>query len=154
MINKILAVAFTLVLLSGCKGASNGSFQGWNSSMSRDEAQSWLSQNVGDTVYFDTDSSKIDESANTVLSKQADWFKNADHKFTLTLEGHCDSRGSREYNLALGERRANAAKKALVSLGVDAEKVSTISYGKEKPAVAGEGSDVWAKNRRAYTKLN
>ena len=73
---------------------------------------------------------------------------------TVTIEGHCDDRGTREYNLALGERRANAVKKALVALGVAANRVQTISYGKERPIVAGDNEEAWAQNRVGITVIN
>src|SRR5579863_6857258 len=95
-----------------------------------------LVQNVGDRVFFDFDKSDIKPEGRTVLQRQADWLKKYPN-VTVTVEGHCDPRGTREYNLALGERRATAVKKMLVALGIPANRVSTISYGKERPAVVG-----------------
>lgn len=100
------------------------------------------------TVHFKLDSSSIDAENRKVLSDNASWMKG--HKaVTIQVEGHCDSRGSVEYNLALGERRAKAVKDYLVSLGVDSKHLTIISYGKEKPLVAGDSEDAWTKNRRA-----
>jgi peptidoglycan-associated lipoprotein len=110
-------------------------------------------QNVGDRVFFDFDKSDIKSEGQQTLQKQADWLKKYP-KYTVTIAGHCDDRGTREYNLALGERRANAAKQALIALGVPAARVSTISYGKENPDPVGDNDAAWAQNRRAVTVLN
>jgi peptidoglycan-associated lipoprotein len=111
---------------------------------------SQLSQDVADRVFFATDSSEIDPTAQAVLAKQADWLKSR-ATLKITVEGHCDERGTREYNLALGERRANATKDYLVAQGVPADRITTISYGKERPAVDGHNEAAWAQNRRAVT---
>lgn len=103
-----------------------------------------------DRIYFDTDSSEVDSSDQATLQSQAAWLGRYSQK-RVTIEGHCDERGTREYNLALGERRANAAKNALVALGVPADRVTTISYGKERPDAVGSDEDAYAKNRRAVT---
>ncbi|PIR33793.1 MAG: peptidoglycan-associated lipoprotein, partial [Alphaproteobacteria bacterium CG11_big_fil_rev_8_21_14_0_20_44_7] len=95
-----------------------------------------LAPGVYDTVYFATDSSVLDSGAKEVLNAQASWLKD-NAVLDIVVEGHCDERATREYNLALGERRANAIKRYLISSGVDSSRVSTISYGKERPAVAG-----------------
>jgi peptidoglycan-associated lipoprotein len=110
-------------------------------------------QNVGDRVFFDFDKSDIKPEGRTVLQRQADWLKKYPN-VTVTVEGHCDERGTREYNLALGERRASAVKKMLVALGVATNRVSTISYGKERPAVVGSTEAAWAQNRRGVTVIN
>jgi len=110
-------------------------------------------KNVGDRVFFDFDKSDIKPEGRQVLQRQADWLKKYPN-VTVTVEGHCDERGTREYNLALGERRATAAKKMLVALGVPAARISTISYGKERPAVVGSNEAAWAQNRRAVTVIN
>jgi len=103
-----------------------------------------------DTVYFDTDKYNIDADDQAALAQQAQWLAKYPAK-RATIEGHCDERGTRDYNLALGERRANAAKNYLVSLGVDASRLSTISYGKERPVALGSDEASWTKNRRAVT---
>jgi peptidoglycan-associated lipoprotein len=103
-----------------------------------------------DTILFDTDRYNIDPTDQQALAAQAGWLAKYPAK-RATIEGHCDERGTREYNLALGERRANAAKNYLVSLGVDAARITTVSYGKERPAALGSDEDSWAKNRRAVT---
>ena len=110
-------------------------------------------QNVGDRVFFDFDKSDIKPEGRTTLQRQADWLKKYPN-VTVTVEGHCDERGTREYNLALGERRATAVKRMLVALGIPTNRVSTISYGKERPAVLGSNDAAWAQNRRGVTVVN
>ncbi len=110
----------------------------------------FLSQAGSDTVHFATDSSDVDAEAQGILTKQAAWLQKFPN-VRVTLEGHCDERGTREYNLALGDRRANAAKAFLVNLGVPAERITTISYGKERPLSTGSDESAWAQNRRAVT---
>jgi peptidoglycan-associated lipoprotein len=105
---------------------------------------------LGDTILFDTDRYNIDSEDQGVLQSQAQWLARYPEK-RVTIEGHCDERGTRDYNLALGERRANAAKNYLVSLGIDASRITTISYGKERPIALGSDEASWAKNRRAVT---
>lgn len=103
-----------------------------------------------DTIYFETDRFNIDNEDAAALATQAEWLLRYPAK-RATIEGHCDERGTREYNLALGERRATAAKSYLASLGVDASRLATLSYGKERPAALGSDEASWAKNRRAVT---
>jgi len=103
-----------------------------------------------DTIYFDTDKYDVDAQDQQALSRQAQWLMQYPAK-RATVEGHSDERGTREYNLALGERRANAAKNYLISLGVDPSRISTISYGKERPIALGSDEQSWAQNRRAVT---
>lgn len=106
--------------------------------------------NVGDRVFFDFDKYNLKPDARETLERQAAWLKRYP-AVTVAIEGHADERGTREYNLALGERRANAAKDYLLALGINPNRVSTISYGKERPAVAGSNETAWAQNRRAVT---
>ena len=103
-----------------------------------------------DTIYFDTDMFNIGAEDQAALAQQAAYLRQYPN-VRATVEGHCDERGTREYNLALGERRANAAKNYLVSLGVPAERVTTVSYGKERPVALGSDETAWARNRRAVT---
>lgn len=100
------------------------------------------------TIYFDYDKSSLSAASREALKGNAEWIKK-NSKVTVQIEGHTDSRGSIEYNLALGERRANAVKSYLQSLGVSAGRIKTISYGKERPLVTGESEEAWSKNRRA-----
>ncbi len=108
---------------------------------------------VGDRVYFDYDSAELDSDAQELLQHQAAWLKQY-KKTSITIEGHCDERGTREYNLALGEKRAQAVKSYLNGLGVDSSSISTISYGKERPAVVGSHDGAWSQNRRSVTVVN
>ncbi len=109
--------------------------------------------NVGDRVFFDYDKSVIAAQAQTTLRRQADWMRlNPDT--TVTIEGHADERGTREYNLALGERRAMAVRNYLVALGVDPNRLATISYGKERPALVGHNEAAWSQNRRGVSVVN
>lgn len=103
-----------------------------------------------DTIFFDTDRYNVDAADAAALTAQAQWLMKYPGK-GATIEGHADERGTREYNLALGERRATSAKNYLVSLGIDAARLTTVSYGKERPAALGADEDSWAKNRRAVT---
>ena len=132
-------------------GANDGA--GYNNGGVGSELQgageSELAPGVRDTVYFVVDSSSIDGEAQRVLDKQAAWIKQSGTR--VLVEGHCDERGTREYNLALGERRANSIKQYLVAQGVDANSVETISYGKERPIAEGSSEDSWQRNRRGVT---
>ncbi|MGZ5791313.1 MAG: peptidoglycan-associated lipoprotein Pal [Croceibacterium sp.] len=106
--------------------------------------------NGRDVIYFDTDKYDIDSDDAAALRQQAQYMLQYPN-IRATIEGHCDERGTREYNLALGDRRANAAKNYLVSLGVPAARLTTVSYGKERPVALGSDEASWAKNRRAVT---
>lgn len=104
-------------------------------------------------VYFGYDRYDLSSDARSGLQAQAAWLQ--DHtSVKVTVEGHCDERGTREYNLALGDRRANSVKNYLVALGVDPSRIHTVSYGKERPVVTGSGEFSWSKNRRGYTRVN
>lgn len=116
-------------------------------------SQEDLVANVGDRIFFDYDSATVASSAQQTLSRQAEWLA-ANPSVSITIEGHCDERGTREYNLALGERRAAAVKNYMISLGVDRSRISTISYGKERPEELGSSESAWSKNRRAVTVVN
>lgn len=109
--------------------------------------------NVGDRVFFGFDSTVLTTEAQHILTAQARWL-NAYPHITITIEGHCDERGTREYNLALGERRAVAARNYLESSGVNPKRISVISYGKERPEILGSNEQAWAQNRRAVVVIN
>ena len=105
---------------------------------------------TSDTIHFDTDRYNVDVQSQAILQSQAQWLARYPDK-KITIEGHCDERGTRDYNIALGERRANAAKNYLTSVGIDASRITTVSYGKERPVALGSDEESWAKNRRAVT---
>ena len=108
-----------------------------------------VAENIFETVYFDFDNSDLRQDARDVLSKNAETILKSLAGAKIQIEGHCDERGSAEYNLALGERRAKSVQSYLTTLGVKSENLSIISYGKEKPAVNGSDEAAWSKNRRA-----
>jgi len=110
--------------------------------------------NVGDRVWFDTDSTELTAKSRATLDKQAQWLNNYSQYSQFTIEGHADERGTREYNLALGARRAQAVHDYLVSRGVAANRMHTISYGKERPVALCDDISCWSQNRRAVTVLN
>ena len=108
---------------------------------------------VGNTVYFGFDSAELSGSAQATLDRQAA-FLNVNPALVVIVEGHADERGTREYNLALGDRRATAVRDYLLAKGLNSARIRTVSYGKERPAVSGSNEDAWEKNRRAATVLN
>ena len=108
---------------------------------------------VGDRVLFGYDSSELDDDDRSVLDNQAK-FLNQNPSLKVTIEGHCDERGTREYNLALGEKRASAVKDYLISVGINSERVSVVSYGKERPQVLGSNKAAWSMNRRSVTTID
>lgn len=112
-----------------------------------------LKQNVGDTVHFAYNEYNIEDSDKATLQRQAAWLAKYP-SVRFTIEGNCDERGTREYNLALGARRANAVKEYLVSLGVSAARLETISYGKERPICTESTEDCWAQNRRGVSTIS
>ncbi len=112
-----------------------------------------LTVDVGDRVFFDFDKYSLKAKARQTLERQATFLKN-NAGVKVVLQGHADERGTREYNLALGERRASAAKNYLVALGINPNRITIISYGKERPAVAGSNEAAWSQNRRAVTTID
>ena len=154
MKNKYLSLFFAgILLISGCEttggSSSSGSTPGYEYGASKQaNLQAYLQNEIGDRIYFETDKHNISSASAFVLEAQANWLKST-QGFQLLIEGHCDERGTREYNLALGERRGNSVKEFLSSLGVDPGRLTVISYGKERPAAEGSTSESWAENRRA-----
>ena len=144
---------------SGSSSTSSTSSSGSSSSSASSSAAAGTDSaadklaSIGNTVYFSYDSAALDGNSQATLYRQAA-FLNGNPSLTVTIEGHCDERGTREYNLALGERRAAAARDYLLAQGVDPARIKVISYGKERPALAGSNEESWAKNRRAATVLN
>ena len=114
------------------------------------ETVEYLANGVPDRVFFATNKSKLTTAARDTLRKQATWLRK-NKKITVTIEGHADERGTREYNLALGERRANAAKDYLMTYGVSGKRLSVISYGKERPVNPASSPLAWSQNRRSVT---
>jgi peptidoglycan-associated lipoprotein len=108
---------------------------------------------VQDRIFFGYDSTNLSDDAKKILTTQVEWLK-SDPSIKVIIEGHCDERGTREYNIALGEKRANAVKKFLITSGIDALRIKTVSYGKERPAFFGNNEESMAKNRRAVTVVN
>jgi peptidoglycan-associated lipoprotein len=142
---------------SGAGGAGDASRGGIASSALPGEpvpgTQEDLEVSVGDRVFFAYDSAVLSPIATQTLDRQAAWLKQYSD-IVLTVEGHTDERGTREYNLALGDRRANAVKNYLVALDIDAVRILTISYGEERPAEPGNDETAWAKNRRAVSVVS
>jgi peptidoglycan-associated lipoprotein len=151
---KIFGALAALALLGACSsGDQNAAASGAGSAANagpRPGSQEDLVANVGDRVFFDTDRSNIRADQRTVLERQGGWLGRYP-QVQVTVEGHADERGTREYNLALGQRRANSARDVLVASGVAPARISTISYGKDRPAALGSDEQAWAQNRRAVT---
>src|SRR6056300_1767988 len=172
MFQRLLAMCAVAFLFTACETASNvaGDSASGSSSSSATAAGSTSSSasssttatqmsdaeklaQVGNTVYFGFDSSELAGEAQATLDRQAA-FLNVNPTMVVIIEGHADERGTREYNLALGDRRAVAVRDYLLAKGLNAARVRTVSYGKERPAVSGSNDEAWAKNRRAATVLN
>ena len=137
------------------KSSSSSSVESQSQSKSAEilpGSQADLVSNVGDRVLFEYDSSDLTPEARRTLERQAAWLKRYSN-VSVTVEGHCDERGTREYNLALGERRATAVSNFLVALGINSARIMTISYGKEKPVALGSNDTAWSQNRRGVTRL-
>jgi peptidoglycan-associated lipoprotein len=157
MKEKLIGVVATLLLLAACSSPPpaptappSGPPPGPASGAIVPGSQEDLKATAGDRVYFKFDRSDIGPEAQQILERQADWLKHYSN-VAVTIEGHCDERGTREYNLALGERRAHAAKSVLVAAGIAPSRISTISYGKDRPVALGSNEEAWALNRVAIT---
>ena len=156
MKNKYLSLLFaSFLIVSGCETIGGSSSSSDSPSYAYGDSkqanlQGYLQNEIGDRIYFETNKHNINSAAAFTLEAQANWL-NSTPGFQIIIEGHCDERGTREYNLALGERRANSVKEFLVSLGVEPGRITTISYGKERPAADGSTSEAWAENRRSVT---
>jgi peptidoglycan-associated lipoprotein len=163
---KIVTALAAVLLLAACSskpaqtgGANTGGTTSTNQTSTASAPQApaagsveEFTQSVGDRVFFGFDRYDLTAEAQAQLQKQATWLKTYP-QYRFVIEGHCDERGTREYNLALGERRATAVKNYLVALGIDVGRMQTISYGKERPAVLGSDEAAWAQNRRAVIVL-
>ncbi len=160
MTNRFLALVSGILLLAACEtapgdgsGADGSGAGGYGSGSTAPGTQGDLEKNVGDRVFYGYNSSVLTAEGQATLQRQATWL-NEHSSVSVVIEGHCDERGTRAYNLALGERRAAAAKNFLTSLGVNASRVTTVSYGKERPAAVGSDESSWAQNRRAVTVIS
>ena len=153
-LSLIAAVALVAACESAPKDAGTGAGTGAATQSSiRPGSQEDLVVNVGDRVFFGLDRYDLAPEARATLDRQASWLKQYPN-VTVTIEGHADERGTREYNLALGERRANSVKNYLAAGGINPSRVKVISYGKEKPAVLGSNEAAWAQNRRGVTVVD
>ena len=138
------------ILLSACATSKKASTQLEGDVYSGTDTVEYLASGVSDRVFFATNETVLTTASRETLRKQAGWLrKNSD--ITIVLEGHADERGTREYNLAIGERRANAAKDYLMTYGISASRISVLSYGKERPVDSGSNPLAWSKNRRSVS---
>ena len=156
---KFLSIFAALLMLGACETASTGGDASGSGASSGDAqapvpgTQEDLVVNVGDRVFFGFDEYTLTGEAQATLDRVAAWMQ-SNPSVTVMVEGHADERGTREYNLALGERRANAAMNYVAALGVDPGRMRTVSYGEERPAVIGSNEQAWAQNRRAVFVVN
>ena len=144
---RILSVLAAVALVAACETTDGG-----GAGTVVPGSQQDLVVNVGDRVFYDFDKFNLKPEARKTLERQANWLKKYPN-IRVLVAGNCDERGTREYNLALGERRANSAKTYLVSLGIGADRIRTISYGKERPTALGSNEAAWAQNRNAITSV-
>jgi peptidoglycan-associated lipoprotein len=149
---KFAAVIFGAVVIAGCAKHDADPTNAMASAAVPGSQQDFV-VNVGDRVFFDTDSSDLSEQARATLDKQAEWLTHYS-QYAFTIEGHADERGTREYNIALGARRAQTVRDYLISRGVAAQRMRTISYGKERPVAVCDDISCWSQNRRAVTVLD
>jgi len=146
---KFAAVIFAGLMIAGCAKQQVDQ----TSSSAAPGSQQDFVVNVGDRVFFETDSSELTEQSRATLDKQAQWLNNY-NRYSFTIEGHADERGTREYNIALGARRAQTVREYLVSRSIAAQRMRTISYGKERPVAVCDDISCWSQNRRAVTVLD
>ena len=147
---NILLVMFACLVLSACATQKKSTSQLQGDVYTGTDTVEYLASGVPDRVFFATNESVLTTAARETLRKQAAWLRK-NSKITVVLEGHADERGTREYNLALGERRANAAKDYLMTYGISGNRLSVISYGKERPVNSGSTPLAWSQNRRSVT---
>ena len=154
--NPMVLALVAGLALAGCaskKVPNNAADLGLGANSATPGSSQDFTLNVGDRIFFDTDSSAIRADAQQTLTRQAQWL-NQYGNYAITIEGHADERGTREYNIALGARRAAATRDFLVARGVPANRIRTISYGKEKPVAVCDDISCWSQNRRAVTVLS
>jgi peptidoglycan-associated lipoprotein len=148
-----LAAALAAALAIAACASQNADNTQANANNAAPGSQQDFVVNVGDRVFFETDSTDLTPQSRATLDKQAQWLTNYSQYSQLTIEGHADERGTREYNIALGARRAQAVRDYLVSRGIQAQRMRTISYGKERPVAVCNDISCWSQNRRAVTVL-
>jgi peptidoglycan-associated lipoprotein len=155
VVSLVRGAKFAAVILAGLMiaGCSKSVVDPNGASSAAPGSQQDFVVNVGDRVFFETDSSELTEQARATLDKQAQWLNNYS-RYSFTVEGHADERGTREYNIALGARRAQTVREYLVSRGIAANRMRTISYGKERPVAVCDDISCWSQNRRAVTVLD
>ncbi len=161
MMKKLLTLTASTLLLVACSNTQDGATLygdtngGWQddvdvTNLTATALTKKLQKTGADVVYFSFNDSGLDAEAKATLRTQAEWLKE-NPKALIVIEGRCDERGTREYNLALGDQRANSARSYLIAQGISADRIRTISYGKDKPVVLGSDEESWAKNRNATT---
>jgi peptidoglycan-associated lipoprotein len=152
---KFAAILAGALTISACaKNADENGAQANAAGMATPGSEQDFVVNVGDRVFFETDSTELTPQARATLDKQAQWLTTYSQYGQFTVEGHADERGTREYNIALGARRAQTTRDYLASRGVQASRMRTISYGKERPVAVCNDISCWSQNRRAVTVLN
>ena len=149
---RFAALLGSAMMVAACASNPNDPNAAGGSAATPGSAQDFV-VNVGDRVFFETDSTELTPQARATLDKQAQWL-NQYNRYAFTIEGHADERGTREYNIALGARRAQSVRTFLASRGIDAARMRTISYGKERPVAVCNDISCWSQNRRAVTVLN
>lgn len=150
---KFVAVILAALAIAGCAKQAADTAGGPMASAATPGSQQDFVVNVGDRVFFDTDSTDLSPTARATLDKQAEWLNHYSN-YAFTIEGHADERGTREYNIALGARRAQNVRDYLIARGVAAQRMRTISYGKERPVAVCDDISCWSQNRRAVTVLD
>ena len=150
---RLAAVLTAALAISACASKPEDNAQASAAGVATPGSQQDFVVNVGDRVFFDTDSSELTPQSRATLDKQAQWLNNYSQYGQFTVEGHADERGTREYNIALGARRAQTVRDYLISRGVAANRMHTISYGKERPVALCDDISCWSQNRRAVTVL-
>ena len=149
-LRNFVLVLFSTLLISACSTAKKAKVDTVDDVYTGTDTVEYLASGVPDRVFFATNESVLTTASRETLRKQAAWLRK-NSKINIVLEGHADERGTREYNLALGERRANAAKDYLMTYGISSDRISVISYGKERPVDSGSNPLAWSKNRRSVT---
>ena len=150
---KLAAVLAVALSMGACANKNGLGADGAMANAATPGSQQDFVVNVGDRVFFESDSTELSSQARSTLEKQAQWLQRY-NRYAFTIEGHADERGTREYNIALGARRAQAVREYLASRGIEPSRMRTISYGKERPVAVCNDISCWSQNRRAVTVLN